>query len=344
MKQLHSGEDQHAGAIGLPPFHLVNELSIFPTGESFQSERAACAVPAELLQARAVIFMNMGVGVERETLEEGGAGFLLRRVELQRVPGELALNVEALKRLVCVGWPLRALEHARSLEELEDFSADFEKQPFNFFRRRRRQRFEVDRAVQPLVPKPFGNQHMEMWSHLKGGTETLSERDSARLCLSFEAKPPGEPSLMGKHYNETGITLLPNGDILAAMRSENGGHLAITRSTDKGKAWSAPEQMTADMEHPADLIVLKDGRVLLTYGERNEPRGVHAMLSKDSGKSWDKANEIVLAKDAPNTDCGYPSSVELSSGEILTIYYQVDDAKNAPASAKAKSIVWKAPR
>jgi len=154
----------------------------------------------------------------------------------------------------------------------------------------------------------------------------------------------GEPSLMGKHYNETGITVLPNGDILAAVRSEKGAHLAITRSTDKGKTFSAPEQLTSDMEHPADLIVLKDGRILLTFGERNEPRGVHAMLSKDNGKTWDKANQIVLAKDAPNVDCGYPSSIELSKGEILTVYYKVDDAKNAPASAKAKSIIWKLPR
>ena len=153
----------------------------------------------------------------------------------------------------------------------------------------------------------------------------------------------GEPSLMGKHYNETAITMLPNGDILAAVRSEKGGHLSITRSTDRGKTFQTPEQLTEDLEHPADLIVLKDGRVLLTFGERNVPRGIHAMLSKDSGKTWDKTNRIVLASDAPNIDCGYPSSIQLASGEILTIYYQVDDAKNTPASAKAKSILWKAP-
>ena len=154
----------------------------------------------------------------------------------------------------------------------------------------------------------------------------------------------GEPSLIGRHYNETGITVLPNGDILAAVRSEKGGHLAITHSTDQGKTFSVPEQLTADLEHPADLIVLKDGRILLTFGERNAPRGIHALLSKDGGKSWDKANQIVLAADAPNFDCGYPSSVELSKGKILTIYYQVDDAKNTPTTAKAKSIVWTLPQ
>ena len=42
------------------------------------------------------------------------------------------------------------------------------------------------------------------------------------------------------------------------------------------------------------------------------PRGVHAMLSAD-GRVWDQSKEIALADDAPNTDCGYPSSVEVGA-------------------------------
>lgn len=154
----------------------------------------------------------------------------------------------------------------------------------------------------------------------------------------------GEPALIGSHYNETGIQVLPDGGLLAALRSEKGGHIAVARSTDQGRTWSTPERITEDREHPGDLIVLKDGRVLLTYGERNAPRGVHAVLSRDNGRTWDMTKKVVLANDAPNTDCGYPSSVQLADGRILTIYYQVDDLQNAPASAKAKAIVWQAPR
>ena len=51
-----------------------------------------------------------------------------------------------------------------------------------------------------------------------------------------------------------------------------------------------------------------------------------------------------LVTSAPNIDCGYPSSVETKSGKIVTIYYQVDDAQNAPASAKAKVIQWEVPK
>jgi hypothetical protein len=153
----------------------------------------------------------------------------------------------------------------------------------------------------------------------------------------------GDPALMGKHYNETGIAALRDGRVLAALRSEQGGHLAITESLDHGKTWSTPVQITKDREHPGDLIQLRDGRILLTYGERNPPRGVRAILSAD-GRSWDNSKPIVLADDAPVTDCGYPSSVEIGGGKVLTLYYQVDDPKNALATSSSRAVVWSPPK
>jgi sialidase-1 len=152
----------------------------------------------------------------------------------------------------------------------------------------------------------------------------------------------GEPALVAKGYNETGIVALRDGRILAAVRSGKGAHLAIAESKDQGKTWSAPIQVTKDAEHPADLIQLRDQRVLLTYGERNAPRGVRAILSAD-GRSWDNTKPMILADDAPVTDCGYPSSVEVGGGRIVTLYYQVDDLKNAPASSSSRAVTWSPP-
>jgi sialidase-1 len=154
----------------------------------------------------------------------------------------------------------------------------------------------------------------------------------------------GDPTLVGSHYNETALLELPDGRVLAAMRSQAGGHIALASSDDKGRTWSRPVQVTADREHPADLIRLKDGRILMTFGERNRPFGVHALLSADNGKSWDAQHPIVLADDAANIDCGYPSSVQLPDGRIVTMYYQVDDSNNVPTSAKAKAALWMAPK
>lgn len=153
----------------------------------------------------------------------------------------------------------------------------------------------------------------------------------------------GEPALMGRHYNETGIVVLRDGRVVAALRSEKGGNLAIAESSDQGKTWTTPVQITKDSEHPGDLIQLRDGRVLLSYGERNAPRGARAILSAD-GRTWDNSKPIVLADDAPVTDCGYPSSVEIGNGKIVTIYYQVDDPKNALPTSSARVVVWSAPK
>lgn len=185
---------------------------------------------------------------------------------------------------------------------------------------------------------------------LAGGTVVMPvyfEFDDARGNESYlfrskdGGKTWGDPSLLGKHYNETSVVDLGGGRLLAAMRSEKGGHLAVTGSADGGYGWSEPVQVTADGEHPADLIRLENGWVLMTYGERNPPRGARAVLSRDNGKTWDTGRKVIIADDAPNTDCGYPSSVEVAKGTIVSLYYQVDDPKTAPESSRCRAALWK---
>lgn len=153
-----------------------------------------------------------------------------------------------------------------------------------------------------------------------------------------------EPALIGAGFNETSIAVMPSGDVLAALRAGKGQSLSVARSRDGGRTWSQPEQVTRDLQHPADLILLKNRHVLLAYGERNAPRGVKAMLSTDNGQTWNKASPITLVNDAPVVDCGYPSSALLRDGRIVTMYYQVDDPNHTPASAKAKTIIWSEPK
>ena len=42
------------------------------------------------------------------------------------------------------------------------------------------------------------------------------------------------------------------------------------------------------------------------------------MISTDDGQTWEQA--IVLRDDGPDGDLGYPASVELADGSILTAY------------------------
>jgi hypothetical protein len=81
--------------------------------------------------------------------------------------------------------------------------------------------------------------------------------------------------------SETTLLEVGNGDILAMMRSEEaGGWLYQTRSTDQGRTWTEAEK-TGLWGHPANLLRLKNGHILCTYGYRRRPMGVRAAFSHD---------------------------------------------------------------
>lgn len=117
---------------------------------------------------------------------------------------------------------------------------------------------------------------------------------------------------------------LPDGTILGSLRISSAKlphrqGVAITRSMDGGKTWTAP----AVLDHsgtPPHLMLHSTGAVVLTYGRREKPFGERARLSWDGGLTW--GEEIVISEEAPDWDLGYPSSVELNDGTVLTVYYQ----------------------
>lgn len=159
----------------------------------------------------------------------------------------------------------------------------------------------------------------------------------------------GEPSKISDESDETALVVLPSNRLMAVLRSQFGAHLSTSFSEDKGRTWSRPKQITSDKEHPADIILLKDGRLLLSYGERNHPFGVRAKISKNLGVDWEP-DIFVLASDADNGDCGYPSSAEVSPGKIVTLYYGVSGAYDPygkdPTSLSrtyARAVLWSLP-
>jgi sialidase-1 len=126
-------------------------------------------------------------------------------------------------------------------------------------------------------------------------------------------------------FLEPGIVRTKTGRIVAAMRNHAGENaIWATYSDDDGKTW-APVQKTAMIGHPVDLIQLSDGRVMATYGIRptvhTRPGGVRACFSSDNGATWDIKTEVQLRNDFLNWDVGYPESMEMPDGRVLTVYY-----------------------
>ena len=95
-----------------------------------------------------------------------------------------------------------------------------------------------------------------------------------------------------------------------------------SESADGGKTWTMAKPMGLD-GYPPHLIRLSDGKLLSVYGRRRGNLGEFACLSDDQGRTWDVKNEIKLAGHW-NGDLGYPASVQLPDGTILTVYYQAE--------------------
>jgi hypothetical protein len=132
----------------------------------------------------------------------------------------------------------------------------------------------------------------------------------------------GDASVIGEGFNETALCVMPDDRVIAMMRSDG---LSRTESTDGGRTWTAPKTVTGKSRHPADLIRLSNGHLLLTYGFRILPHGVQAVLSRDGGATWDHDHRTMIEWESVNTDCGYPSSAQLDDGAIVTLHYGVEN-------------------
>ena len=137
--------------------------------------------------------------------------------------------------------------------------------------------------------------------------------------------------------------------ILAHIRSDTNSYIMESWSEDNGKTWTYPVNIYGHRDcndvlggsmagGPTHLLRLKDGRILCSYGYRFGKMGIRAIISEDEGSTW--GPPIILREDGgylsslhkrrwthkfrlpyPGNDVGYPTSIELDNGEILTAYY-----------------------
>lgn len=142
-------------------------------------------------------------------------------------------------------------------------------------------------------------------------------------------------------HNETTIFLTPDGKLHAAARSR-GNDLWVAESTDNGGSWSQPQRITPVNVCPGDFCLLKDGRLLLTVGNRVGPFGVLGMVSDAEGHfDWEK--RFSLTADAVSADCGYPSNILLKDGRVLTVYYETRSKEQPKWKVHCGAITYQPP-
>lgn len=118
---------------------------------------------------------------------------------------------------------------------------------------------------------------------------------------------------------------LKDGSILAAFRVHyetgsgfSGMTVYFSKSQDNGKTWSTPYSSGFNGS-PPHFLRHSSGAIILSYARRELPYYECARVSFDEGNTW--SDEIILSYSKHN-DIGYPSTVELSDGSLLTVYYQ----------------------
>ncbi|MDF1849851.1 MAG: sialidase family protein [Verrucomicrobiales bacterium] len=160
-----------------------------------------------------------------------------------------------------------------------------------------------------------------LWTEDKPIGASVSE-DDGQSWSWLSGIPTREGDTVVKGYHELHAVECADGSILAQIRNHNEAHKGETlqcRSTDGGKTWSVPETIGV-WGLPSHLLRLRDDRLVMSYGYRRKPYGNQARISEDHGKTW--SAPYTISDDGPSSDLGYPSTVELSDGSLLTVWYE----------------------
>ena len=178
-----------------------------------------------------------------------------------------------------------------------------------------------------------------------GQIKVFTSADGLDYTHLSDVSLPKDPNLAGCRFNEPHIIELKNGRLVMQIRVEGNAGTGVdkkrvfticqTVSDDGGKTFSVPKVIgdVADQGAPPHLLQHSSGTVISTYARRRGgPPGILAMLSRDNGDTWEI--NLSLWIKGVSWDLGYPSSVELPGGDILTVYYAALAAREKP------SLLW----
>lgn len=165
------------------------------------------------------------------------------------------------------------------------------------------------------------------YAALSKGFYMLTSKDGISWTVKSKVVDGDIPEYEG--LSESHAVVLPSGRILVQIRYNGKDKHGIcqTYSDDGGKTFGAL-RFVIEKGFPPHLKLLKNGDVLSSYGYRFDDMGIRARISKDGGDSW--SDELLIVAHSKNPDLGYPTTVELTDGTFLTVYYMIPEGcKNA---------------
>ncbi|XOV70778.1 MAG: sialidase family protein [Verrucomicrobiota bacterium] len=175
----------------------------------------------------------------------------------------------------------------------------------------------------------------ELWTGQRriGVSESRDDGRTWTWLAEIPARDGDDPS----EYHELHAVEWIDKRIIVQIRNHNTRNSRETlqcESTDGGRTWTKPVSIGV-WGLPSHLLRLRDGRVLMTYGYRKPPYGNQVRLSTD-GRHW--SDPLTVSDDGASGDLGYPSTVQLSDGTLVSIWYELPRGSSKAVLRQAR---WK---
>ncbi len=181
-----------------------------------------------------------------------------------------------------------------------------------------------------LVDSPHGPVRLDDGRMLYAGKDLWREGARVGVCESVDdgvswrwlAEIPTRKGDDHNKYHELHAVDAGGGRIVVHIRNhnqKNAGETLQCVSNDGGRTWSEPRTIGV-WGLPSHLLRLRNGSLLMTYGHRRKPYGNQARLSTNRGDTWSES--MLVSADGVSGDLGYPSTVELADGSLLSAWYE----------------------
>lgn len=156
----------------------------------------------------------------------------------------------------------------------------------------------------------------------------ISWRKEALLCeTEYKTENKNKKKI---EYVEPSLCFL-NNVIFAFIRTHINDEYAYTSlsvSYDIGKTFTKPVRLNIN-GYPLHPLILRNGKLLMTYGYRLSDYGVRARLVDLSNintiekivEKINEAKELIIEDKFLSADCGYPWTLEDDDGSIVCVYY-----------------------
>lgn len=191
-----------------------------------------------------------------------------------------------------------------------------------------------------IVELPNGDLLMPVYNKL-----ALGEHASCRIMRSTDQGESWEEySVLAaphetKNFVEPNIFRTQSGRLVALIRTQIDRNAQMQRpgeevyqnvhttySDDDGKTWAPVTEVENFWgSNPINMLQLKSGKVLVSYGYRRAPFGIRARVCNADLSDVSTAEEIIIRDDSPHGDLGYTYSIQLDNGDILMVYYITDE-------------------